>query len=60
MLPAYVQNLLMNINESHDLTHYRIGGIDANNVASGGSVANMSGNTFTDVIGSINFTVVGS
>jgi len=51
---TYVQNLL----QSYDLNEYRIGGVDFVNAASNGSIANVSGLTLTDVIGSINFTVL--
>ena len=52
--PTFVQNLL----QSYELNEYRIGGTDFVNAASNGSIANVSGVTLTDVIGSINFTVL--
>ena len=52
--PTYIQNLL----QSYEMNEYRIGGVDFVNAASNGSIANVSGLTLTDVIGSINFTVL--
>ena len=50
--PTFVQNLL----QSYEITEIRVGGTDFVNAASGNSIANVSGVTLTDVIGSFNLT----
>jgi len=51
---SYVENMLMSV----EIDEYSIGGTSFTNLASNGSVAAVSGVNITDVIGSINFTVV--
>lgn len=53
-VPAFVENMLMSV----EINDYAIGGINFTNLASGNSVANVSGVNFTDVIGNISFAVV--
>jgi hypothetical protein len=57
--PSIVQNFMIDYDFNYDQTIIELAPVHYNNVASNGSIANSSGNTFTSVIGQAEITALG-